>query len=424
MCVLRKGYREMKKWKYGCALFLAVCVAASIIGTDPYRIADAFSRLGQGPDFLYKWKDVPNVQGEQDFTPGAQWKDEEGNLIQAHGGQVQYMEVPDENGRKKKQYVWIGENKSTGHFGNCFAVYTSDDLYHWECRGDVLRSIASWQQLTEDPYFTELYKGCSQEELKEIFSCIHAQAVMERPKMLYNAATDQYVIWFHSDDATSKNTYKYDVGMAGVAVSDSPFGPFRFLHRQRLSQCPKGEIDCYPFSKGEARDLNLFQDRDQTAYIVYTSENNKTLYISRLNESYTDLCTDPENAVSGKDFMRLFPGAMREAPVLIRGENGRYYLMSSSTTGWMSNQARVWSADSIFGTWQNDGNPCIGVGANVTFDSQSTCLFRAENGQWIYYGDRWNAKDLADSRYIWLPVQFAGERLTISWKERWRWEEP
>ena len=170
--------------------------------------------------------------------------------------------------------------------------------------------------------------------------------------------------------------------------------------------------------------MNLFQDRDQTAYIVYTSENNKTLYISRLNESYTDLCTDPENAVSGKDFMRLFPGAMREAPVLIRGENGRYYLMSSSTTGWMSNQARVWSADSIFGTWQNDGNPCIGVGANVTFDSQSTCLFRAENGQWIYYGDRWNAKDLADSRYIWLPVQFAGERPTISWKERWRWEEP
>ena len=74
--------------------------------------------------------------------------------------------------------------------------------------------------------------------------------------------------------------------MAGVAVSDSPFGPFRFLRRQRLSLCPPGQIDCFPASKGEARDMNLFRDSDGTAYIVYTSANNKTLYISRLDESY------------------------------------------------------------------------------------------------------------------------------------------
>ena len=124
----------------------------------------------------------------------------------------------------------------------------------------------------------------------------------------------------------------------------------------------------------------------------------------------------------GEDYIRLFPGSMREAPVLIRADNGRYYLMSSSTTGWMSNQARVWSADSIFGHWRNDGNPCLGEAANITFDTQSTSIFRAENGQWIYYGDRWNGNELHDSRYVWLPVEFEGDKLTIHWRSQWTWE--
>lgn len=140
--------------------------------------------------------------------------------------------------------------------------------------------------------------------------------------------------------------------MAGVAISDSLAGPFRFLGRYRLSQCPKGQIDCFPSSKGEARDMNLFKDDDGIAYIAYTSENNKTMYISKLNEEYTYLSADPEEAVYKEDFIRLFPGSMREAPVLFKGDNGRYYFMSSSTTGWMSNQARVWSADEIFGEWK------------------------------------------------------------------------
>ena len=415
----------MKKWMYAAAGALCLALLVALVRIGPYGVARLFSWLGRGSDFLYALEDYQRAADEADFTPGAQWRDTQGNLIQAHGGQVQRMPVPDGVGGKKEQYVWIGEDKSNGHFGNCFAVYTSDDLYTWEYHGDALRSIEFREQLAEDDYFAELYAGCSEEELDEIYRCINAGTVMERPKMLYCEATDRYVIWFHSDDATEANpSYNYDVGMAGVAVSDSPFGPFRFLRRQRLSHCPKGEIDCYPSSKGEARDMNLFRDADGSGYIVYTSENNKTLYISKLSEDYTGLCAEPESAVAGRDFVRLFPGAMREAPVLARGDDGRYYLMSSSTTGWMSNQARVWSADSIFGEWQNDGNPCVGESANVTFDTQSTCLFQAPNGQWIYFGDRWNPTELADSRYVWLPASFEGGRLTISWAECWRWDAP
>lgn len=412
--------RRTRGWKLTLLSLGLACLLCGCSMSSLYPLASLFAGLGRGSDVLYLREDYQGQGVDDFFSPGAQWVDTDGELIQAHGGQVQYMPVPDGDGNVIMQYVWVGENKSNGHSGNCVAVYTSDDLYHWTFRGDVLRSVESREQLSQDPYFAEVYAGYTEEELDHVYQCINTETVMERPKMLYNQKTGKYVVWFHSDDLTEKNPgYKYDVGMAGVAISDSPFGPFRFIERYRLDHCPSGQIDCYPSSKGEARDMNLFQDDDGAAYIVYTSENNKTLYISKLNEEYTYLSAAPEEAQYGVDYIRLFPGAMREAPALAKGDNGRYYLISSSTTGWMSNQARVWSADNIFGTWQNDGNPCVGTDANVTFDTQSTCIFRAENGRWIYYGDRWNGSALFDSRYIWLPVTFHDDKLTISWETQW-----
>ncbi|MBQ3372384.1 MAG: family 43 glycosylhydrolase [Oscillospiraceae bacterium] len=376
------------------------------------------STFGHGPEILYE-NEAKELSAETElFLPGAKWLDENGNPIQAHGGQIQRMPVPDGD-TVQERYVWVGEDKTTGHLGNPVAVYISDDLHRWIFMGDVLRPPSSRDDLDNDPYFAAIYCDTTPEEKDLIWSCFNTETVIERPKMLYNNKTDQYVIWFHSDDATEKNTYKYDVGMAGVAVSDSPFGPFRFLRRQRLSLCPPGQIDCFPASKGEARDMNLFQDSDGTAYIVYTSENNKTLYISKLDETYTDLSASPEEAIYGEDYVRLFPSSMREAPVLFRGDNGRYYLLSSSTTGWMSNQARLWSSDQIFGKWKNKGNPFRGSGANLSFDTQCTSVFQREDGQWIYYGDRWKQNDLSDSRYIWLPLQFEEREVQIEWLPKW-----
>ena len=389
---------------------------------DPFAskpLAWLIRTFGHGPEILYVNEDKTLSAGTDLFLSGAEWLDENGITIQAHGGQIRRMLVPDGE-TVRECYVWVGEDKSNGHFGNPVAVYISDDLHRWKFMGDVLKPSAEREDLDNDPYFAAIYDDCIPEEKDLIYSCFNAETVIERPKMLYNSKTGQYVIWFHSDDATEKNTYKYDVGMAGAAVSDSPFGPFRFLKRQRLSLCPTGQIDCFPASKGEARDMNLFLDSDGTAYIVYTSENNKTLYISKLDDSYLNLSAPPEDAVYGEDYIRLFPSAMREAPVLFRGDNGRYYLLSSSTTGWMSNQARLWSSDQIFGKWKNDGNPFRGSGANLSFDTQCTSVFRREDGQWIYYGDRWKQSNLGDSRYIWLPLQFEENRIRIEWLPEWK----
>lgn len=107
----------------------------------------------------------------------------------------------------------------------------------------------------------------------------------------------------HADGPTKDSQSSYAAASAGVAVSKTPYGPFRFIERYRLNTCPADQEDMYPQSKGMARDMNLFTDDDGTAYIIYSSEENLTLNISRLNDSYT-----------------------REAPALFKGDG--VYLLS------------------------------------------------------------------------------------------------
>ncbi|MBP5153343.1 MAG: family 43 glycosylhydrolase [Lachnospiraceae bacterium] len=341
------------------------------------------------------------------FRPGDVWKDTENTPIQAHGGQVQQLEVVNpETGKTETKWVWVGEDKTHGYRGGVCA-YSSYDLYNWQFEGIIMRNVSSRKALDTEDYFKDLYAGYSKEQLDNVALSLDAErAVIERPKLIYNEKNKQYVLWFHADGPTAKSDSNYAAACAGVAVSDSPFGPYRFIDRYRLNTCPAGQEDFYPDSKGMARDMNLFKDTDGTAYIIYSSEENYTLYISKLNEDFTYLATEPEKAVYGKDFIRIVPGGHREAPAMFL-RDGKYYLMTSGCTGWEPNQASYAVADSVLGEWVNKGDPCKGDDNHTTFDSQSTCVFRdPETDTWIYMGDRWFSDKLNDSRYLWLPVSF------------------
>ncbi len=357
------------------------------------------------------------------FIPGGNWTDTENVFIQAHGGQVQWLTYPDkETGEEISRWWWVGEDKTHGYRGGIRA-YSSDDLLNWDSEGIVMRNISDRAQLDTEEYFTSLYEGASEAEKDKVFQAINdTTSVIERPKMIYNEKTDKYIIWFHADGPTDWSDANYAAASAGIAIADHPAGPFRFIDRYRLNVCPPDQKDFYPQSKGMARDMTLFVDDDGTAYIIYSSEENLTLYISKLNEEYTYLATDPEEAVYGEDFIRVFPGAQREAPALFK-RDGKYYMMTSGCTGWHPNPAKYAMADSILGTWTDMGDPMVDDVKRTTFDSQSTNIFsytdKEGNEQFVYMGDRWMPDALNTSSYVWLPIDFDGELMSISWVDEW-----
>ncbi|MFC7374939.1 glycoside hydrolase family 43 protein [Brachybacterium sp. GCM10030267] len=376
------------------------------------------------------WAEDPSPDPAGSFSPGEPWQDTDGEIIQAHGGQV--LVTADAEG---PLYYWYGEDRSNGyHDSPGIHVYSSRDLYSWEDEGLALRALDHADQLESDPYFTALYGDYTDDEKAAVIRDLVTvndpdteanPAILERPKVLRNEVRGTWVMWVHADGPSETSNAQYAKARAGVAVADSPTGPFRWIDSYRLHVAPEGEENYQPDNPGMARDMNLFLDDDGTAYIIYSSEENYSLFISRLDEEFTYLATGPEDAVKGVDFTRPYIGAHREAPALFK-RAGTYYLITSGATGWDPNPAQYATATEILGEWTDHGSPISGEGASDTYGSQSTCVIPVdpERGVYIYMGDRWTPSDLAGSPYVWLPMRFGeGTETSILWEESWSWED-
>lgn len=326
------------------------------------------------------------------YYPGRIWLDTEGNPIQAHGGGILHDE-------KKKTYYWYGEFKDgpTYHSHKKGAArvdiigvgcYSSKDLWTWKNEGIVLAA----------------------EEKNETHD-LHKLNVLERPKVIYNERTGKYVMWMHIDDAN------YTKASVGVAISESPTGPFNYLYSKK----PHGF---------DSRDMTVFKDDDGVAYLIYSSEDNSELHVGPLNSEYLDVT---------EDMRRILVGQKREAPALFKHQ-GTYYMITSGCTGWAPNEALAHAAESMMGPWETIGNPCVGgnkIFRQTTFFSQSTFVLPLGGfpGYFIFMADRWNPADLRDSRYVWLPITVGGpvdqpleynfgfplwSRISIYWHKKWR----
>ncbi|URD76247.1 Glycosyl hydrolase family protein 43 [Musa troglodytarum] len=329
------------------------------------------------------------------FYPGRLWLDTDGNPIQAHGGGLLYDD-------RTETHYWYGENKDgpTYHAHRKSAArvdiigvscYSSKDLWTWTNEGIVLPGEET--NVTHD---------------------LHKSNVLERPKVIYNDKTDQYVMWMHIDDAN------YTKAAVGVAVSNSPIGPFTYLHSMRPHGC-------------ESRDMTIFKDDDGKAYVIYSSEDNSELHIGPLTDDYLNIT---------RVMRRILVGRHREAPALFKHQ-GIYYMITSGCTGWAPNKALAHAAESIMGPWETMGNPCVGgnrVLRLTTFFAQSTFVAPLPGlpGSFIFMADRWNPSELKDSRYLWLPLTVGGladepleynfgfphwSRVSIYWHKRWRLPE-
>ncbi|MFI6831749.1 glycoside hydrolase family 43 protein [Kribbella sp. NPDC050241] len=369
------------------------------------------------------------------FRPGAEWLDTTGQVIQAHGGQV----VPSTDDQGRRIWYWYGEDRSNGYFDSPGVhVYASYDLYNWKDEGLALRAMSSPDQFTNDKYFAKLYKHYTAAQKEIVWRDLSTNSVrtdgwarpsiLERPKVIHNKATGQWIMWVHSDGPSSPTgTSTYARAEAGVAIADSPTGPFRWIDSYRLNRVPSDSVpwcgtgSAFDPAGGMARDMNLFVDDDGTAYIVYSSEENRTMYISKLNKSYTYLSAPPEKAVQGKDFVRTLACNQREAPAMFKSE-GTYYLITSGATGWDPNPARYATATSVLGQWTDKGSPISGAGAADTYRSQSTSVIPVDpaRNKYAFMGDRWTPDDLANAPYIWMPMSFGeGGSLSIGPDQEW-----
>lgn len=71
-----------------------------------------------------------------------------------------------------------------------------------------------------------------------------------RPKVVYNKQTEKYVLWInHLPDANTA-LQAYGKTDYSVAVSDSPQGPFEFMHKATLPQDALGDSEIFVDENG------------------------------------------------------------------------------------------------------------------------------------------------------------------------------
>ncbi|MEP4534619.1 MAG: glycoside hydrolase family 43 protein [Cyclobacteriaceae bacterium] len=341
------------------------------------------------------------------FKPGEIWPDTEGEHINAHGGGILYHDGT---------YYWFGEHKGEGNNALIGVMcYSSEDLYNWKNEGVALA-------VSEDPD-SDIVRGC----------------VMERPKVVFNRKTGKFVMWFHLE----LKGQGYNAARTGVAISDSPTGSFKYIKSLRpnagywpenfkdewkIPQPNEGSLEQWTddwreavekglyvrrdYEKGQmSRDMTVFVDHDDKAYHIHSAEENLTLNISELTDDYLDF--------TGK-WVTMMPGGHNEAPAIVKKES-TYYMITSGCTGWDPNAARSFKSKSIFGPWEALGNPCVGEGSDLTFDSQSTFIipFQGKENAYIFMADRWHPSNPIDGRYIWLPLQFVDGKPVLQWYDQW-----
>lgn len=313
---------------------------------------------------------------------GAVWTDAAGYAINAHGGGILYHEGT---------YYWYGEHKVYGKAGNRahvgVHVYSSRNLHEWEDCGIALAVEDNPQSLICD--------GC----------------VIERPKVVRSPKTGKFVMYFHLELQQLLMLGKgYFAAYTGVAVADSPTGPFAFIRGARPGAGKQWRKWGY-----ESRDQTLFVDDDGSVWHIYSTDHNMNMRADRLTEDCLD-CTD--------ESYEILTGEKAEAPALFKAR-GKYWMIASGCTGWAPNEARLYCADKMSGPWKHLGNPCKGVcpangvGPEKTWGGQSTFVqpVAGKPDSFIAMFDVWNPENQIDSRYIWLPVTFTENSVEVVWND-------
>ena len=346
------------------------------------------------------------------IQPGKLWCDTNGHPIQAHGFSVFWD-------AERKLWFWYGENKektngrgTIWHWG--VRLYSSPDLFNWTDMGLMISPTPN-----------------------DLSSPLHPTYCMDRPHILYCRKTGKYVAWL-------KIMAGGESQFMSVMTADCFEGPYSFVRK------------IYKPLSMDSGDFCLHADSDGKAYIWFERPHFQ-LICATLTDDYT--------AVTGEHsihFGGLKPPFTREAPTYFE-RHGKRYLFTSGTSGYFPNPSKVCMFTDPHGDYLDLGDPCIGDKSGTTFYSQITSVIQLPGTeQYIACADRWmpqwyfrlfakqtiwgmklafknyqpdtspktaaplsekeqrHRENTSVSRYVWLPIEWDGDKPVIRWKKEWQ----
>ena len=320
--------------------------------------------------------DSLDVQAQSNIYPDREWKDINGNRINAHSGSIYY-----ENGF----YHWYGIDKIDGkdeRSGQTAAgvhLYRSRDLINWNDFGIVLS--------TRDDPQSEMYKRRT-----------------ERPKVVYNEATDKYVMFFKS--YFGKRKEGTSVAYVGVATADEATGPFTYSHKFRATS-----------NKGSG-DPAFFQFPNGDLYHIVVRRSDRLMVMAKMRDDYLYPATE---------YTELEGIQKNTEGTTIFQKDGKFHLFGSGSGGWDPTAPRYFTSDRLRGPWTKQANPLRGfnsvsnLGTDISFGGQSSFIneVRGEDNAYILMMDVHMPRNPYDSRYIQLPFKVENGKMVVRWQDSW-----
>lgn len=346
--------------------------------------------------------------------PGRIWRDTEGKRIQAHGGALFY-----EDGI----YYWYGENKDRTD-GTCLIwtwgirAYKSTDLYNWEDMGLIIRP-----------------------DLENPKAGLYPEMHVDRPHIVKCDATGKYVCWIKLSD---------EEACFLVLEADAFSGPYRVVKEWYR-----------PFGM-EVGDFDMVKDSENGKCYLFMDADHAGIVGMELTADYLDIAAEVS-----RQYEKLHAPFCREGVALFERE-GRKYMPTSGMTGYVPNKSDIAVSDRWDQPFVSIGNPHAGDATNASFNSQISQVFKIPDKEDVYIAiaDRWVPDYHVDARradaleralasryepdkyqaspeerrevmespmlenvntsiadYVWLPLEFDGERVMIKWQDEWKVED-
>lgn len=283
---------------------------------------------------------------------GNVWTTAEGDTVQAHA--PGFVRVGD---------IWYMCGEDRGNWWNPDVnLYSSTDLVHWKFEHKIVAN------------------GITSPELG-------SSRFIERPKLLYNATTDKFLVYCHWEQSD------YGASEAGCFECDSVNGDYHTIWTGR----PWGI---------KSRDCNVFQDTNGRAYFISTTDENTNLGLFELTDDYHWVAAHTS----------LFNGWRREAPAIVR-VGDRYLMFNSACSGWAPNQCMMTHTRDLTTGWSWPEN----VGNDIAFDTQPAAILTIKGTKkttYLYVGDRWYDPGLPETKTIIFPIEFNGTSCDFTYRER------